>query len=235
SAPASLAYYPEVQRQIAIIPHPARWDEHTATLLKAVAGKLHAEGKIDDKQLDELIGFNERQPGKTASACMQGVLRQAVAELEKSPEAYLVLLPEAARETSPLAQDVDAVAGRLLGDMAWNVLDKVVKRLIIEALPIEGLGRLRANYEELRHVWAGNYTPQRRLEELAKALESLGRNLADLSGQNTTLEPALKKLQTFLDAVSPWLQSVSTQWQTLEHGFEEMRGHDSMLDKVVDV
>ncbi|MEJ8674079.1 hypothetical protein [Chromobacterium amazonense] len=235
SAPASLAYYPEVQRQIAIIPHPARWDEHTATLLKAVAGKLHAEGKIDDKQLDELIGFNERQPGKTASACMQGVLRQAVAELEKSPEAYLVLLPEAARETSPLAQDVDAVAGRLLGDMAWNVLDKVVKRLIIEALPIEGLGRLRANYEELRHVWAGNYTPQRRLEELAKALESLGRNLADLSGQNTTLEPALKKLQTFLDAVCPWLQSVSTQWQTLEHGFEEMRGHDSMLDKVVDV
>lgn len=233
ASPAPLSYYPALQQQIDNFRNPSRWDEHSTALLKVVAGKLHADGEIDDHLLAAVADFDGATARDGVPESLRELFRRVAAELERDPDTYHALLLRAPAAAPALAQDGNAVASRVLSDMAWNVLNKVVQQLLIESLPIQGLGRLRENYEELRQVYAGNFTPQGRLQHLADALDRLSRDLAALGGQNTAMRPALLKLQAYLDAVGPWLHSVSTQWQTLEHGIHEFQDNASTLGKVV--
>ncbi|MEN3033190.1 hypothetical protein [Chromobacterium amazonense] len=241
-------YPPGIPEQIENFRELSGWDENTTTLLKIIASKLHLSGKIGDHLFEELIQFDgKKQHKKSLPEDLKYALRDIAAELENNPNEYYEALfyqPVAKISPQPLAQDNKAiktsqdnhaVTTRILSDMADGVLKNVVYKLVIESLPIKDLHQLKINYDELCKIYNENYTPQDRLERLHTALEHLYTNIANLWGKNPVLAPALKPLQGCLEAIMPWLKSVSHQWQTLEYGIQEYKNHSSVFDKFGDL
>ncbi|WP_199155689.1 hypothetical protein [Chromobacterium sp. ASV23] len=241
-------YPPGIPEQIENIRELSGWDENTTALLKIIASKLHLSGKIGDHLLEELMQFDgNKQHKKSLTEDLKCALRDIAAELENNPDEYYeALFYQSVAKISPqplvqnnhavkASQDNHAVTTRILSDMADGVLKNVVYKLVIESVPIKDLHQLKINYDELCKIYNDNYTSQDRLERLHTALEHLDTNIANLWGKNPALAPALKPLQSCLEAIMPWLKSVSHQWQTLEYGIQEYQNHSSVFDKFGDL
>lgn len=235
----SLAYYPELRHAVENLKYSTGWDENTATLLKMVAGKLHSSQEIDDRLLEKLAIFDGHAHHQDAPEDLKALFRQIAAELERDPGQYQALLQSDSIDkvvTSSLTQDSHSAAARMLSNMGWNVLNKVVEKLVIELIPVHELRSFNENYEELRSIYLGNYTPQGRLEALSCALERLSKKLTtcgDHAQQYPQVKAAMQMLKSSVDTVAPWLKTVSHQWQTLEHNIHELRDNESALGKVV--
>lgn len=101
----------------------------------------------------------------------------------------------------------------IMSAMAGNVLQRVLEHLFIEASPLPPLRIFKACYEELIEIWKGNYTLQRRLEELEMLLDRLDKLLVSANG---VIPEETRELRAWLEAARPWLKSVSQRWMALE-------------------
>lgn len=235
----SLAYYPALKQQVENLKYLACWDDTTSTLVKSVAGKLHSDQKTlsphwdNDSFLGELEAFNGRGDCRDTPAYLREFFQKVAAELESTPDYYQSLLPCQSAGTvavSTQAQDGGSAVGRMLYAMAWNVIDNVAGKLCIEAIPIPRLRVFTDVCEELRSIYQGNYSPQRKLEDMSAALEHLGQTL---TAHPDRYSQAYKTLKGYLDAVTPWLKSVSSQWRALETNIHDLNDQQSVLGKVV--
>ncbi len=229
---------PALRRQVENLRYLQDWDNTTSVLLKMVAGKWHSEGVAlsaesdNDRLLEQLSAFDWQHALRDAPADLRQFARTVAAELERQPNDYQALLSGVASraESAPAkARDPQGATTRVLSNMAWNVISKVTEKLILEALPIAELKAFKDVSEELRSIYTGNFTPQRKLEELSGALERLGRKLTARGRQSWQGFHALKG---YLDVVTPWLKELSAQWMTVELGIEAVRNTESMLGQV---
>ncbi|KVN39169.1 hypothetical protein WJ64_03735 [Burkholderia ubonensis] len=232
-----LAARPSLEQQLANLRHLQDWDDTTSALLKMVAGKWHSDGVAlsagsdNDRFLEKLNAFDWQNAFRAAPADLRQFAQEVAAELECHPHDYQAVLDgaSASAEAEPArAPDNEWSASRVLSNLAWNVIHKVVEKAIIEALPIVELKAFPEIAKELRSIYTGNYTPQRKLEELGGALERLGQKLTARGSESWAIPRTLKG---YLDVVTPWLRSVSAQWASVELGIDEVRGTESMLGK----
>lgn len=140
---------------------------------------------------------------------------------EPTPQGGLPLLLSAGRPAPDSRGDT-----RLLRRLAWRVISKVVEKLIIDELSILKVQGLKGLYEDLCTAYRGNYTHQRKLEELVFVLERLTTTLADSAHGS----PVYRQLGAYLALVSPWLKSLSAQWLTLELAVKQVAHSSSSLD-----
>lgn len=233
----TLAYYPSLLRETEKLRDIRQWDHDSAALLKMAAGKLHSEQQPlsphwdNDRMLAELNAYDWRSGGQGAPAYLQQFAQKVIQEVELHPQAYLAAFPCADETAQSEPRPSLAVAG-MLSDMSSNVIHKVLEKLILEAIPLPQLRAFKDSYEELREICKGNYSPQRKLEELAAALDRLGRQLA--SGKGVGAQEG-RKLKAYLDAVGPWLKSASGQWASLEHSLLELKDQPSVLGKTLEL
>ncbi|MBN3005347.1 Fic family protein [Chromobacterium alkanivorans] len=233
----SLAYYPALLRETEKLRDLRQWDHDSAALLKMAAGKLHSEQQSlsphwdNDRMLAELDAYDWKSGGQGAPSYLQQFAQKVIQEVEQHPQAYLAAFPCAA-ETAPLEPRPGLAVAGMLSDMAGKVIHKVLEKLIIEAIPLPQLRAFKDSYEELSGICKGNYSPQRKLEELATALDRLGRQLA--SGKGLGAQEG-RKLKAYLDAVGPWLKSASGQWAALEHSLLELKDQPSVLGKTLEL
>ncbi|ROM93897.1 putative adhesin [Pseudomonas brassicacearum] len=235
----SLAYYPELKQQVENLKHLTCWDETTSALLKMVVGKLHSDQETlspywdNDCFLGELEAFDGRRDCRDAPAYLREFFQKVAAQLESAPDHYQTLLSCQSAGTvavSTQAQDNNSAVGRMLYAMAWNVINKVTGKLCIEAIPIPKLRVFTNACEDLRNIYRGNYSPQRKLGEMSAALDRLGQTL---TAYPERYSQEYKTLKGYLDAVVPWLKSVSSQWMALDTGIHDLNDQQSVLDKVV--
>lgn len=232
-----LGNYPELNRQVENLKYFHDWDDTTTALLSMVAEKLCLEGAAlssysdNDRALAEIATFDWQKNFRDAPEYLQKFSRRVALIVEQAPGDYCAVLPCASTSTAaaPMAtqaQDSHSAATRLLSNLAWNVIGKVTERICIKAIPIPQLPIFIDGYKDLQSIYFGNYSSQRKLEELGVVLERLSRKLSEYPKKH-------KEFRGYLDAVLPWLKSVNTQWVALESGIHDLNDNQSALGKVI--
>ncbi|WP_157379985.1 Fic family protein [Burkholderia ubonensis] len=238
-AKPSQAGRPSLEQQVANLQYRGDWDDTTTALLKMVAAKLYSQDVTlcpdcdNDHFLAKLIAFDWSSEFRSAPTDLRRFAWKVATELECNPHDYHAVLDGVATSTEVAPSrslDHGTSASGVLANLATNVIQNVVQKAIIEALPLSReIKGAKAFYERLRSIYEGNYTPQRQLEELADALDAL-RDTLTARGSESWAEP--RTLKGYLDVVTPWLRSVSTQWMNVELSVDEVRNTESMLGKM---
>ncbi|MDQ9128523.1 hypothetical protein RDT67_19075 [Serratia fonticola] len=136
-----------------------------------------------------------------------------------------------AGQSVPVPQHGLTATGILSG-MVVKIYYKVLEKLIIKPFLLLQVGAFKACYDKLCSIYLGSYSLQRKLEEISKELDLLRLQLARTKGMSAEVD---KRMKAYLDVVSPWLKSVSTQWASLEHSLLELRDQPSVLVKVLEL
>ncbi|WP_157759766.1 hypothetical protein [Burkholderia oklahomensis] len=234
---STLGNYPELNRQVENLKYIHDWDDTTTALLSMVAEKLCLEGEAlfpyldNDRVLAEMAAFDWQKNFRNAPEYLREFSRRVASILEQAPDDYYAVLPCASTSTAAAsmatqAQDSHSAATRLLSNFAWKIIERVTREICKENDYIPAIPIFMDGYKDLKSIYFGNYSPQRKLEELSIVLERLNQKLSEYPQE-------YKEFKGYLDAVLPWLKSVNTEWAVLESGIHDLKDNQSALGKVI--